>query len=231
MRTRAILLVVAILLVAAFATLNWSEIARSTPLSFGVFVMDAPLGAILLGLLAIMAIAFTLAAAGIRTQSLMDSRTHHKTLEAQRLLADKAEASRFTDLRTHLDTQLRQLRERDAIAATEFEKAMVQGQRELRTQLDQVNRTIASRLTELETRLDARLERGSGTGHHAWPTTGVGPVAADHVHPTNVRPEHVQSQVDREVELRDAQLREQRLREEKAAAADRPADAGWRRWF
>ena len=46
MRTRTILLVVAILLVAGFAALNWPEIARSTPLSFGIFVTDAPLGAV-----------------------------------------------------------------------------------------------------------------------------------------------------------------------------------------
>ncbi|QJW84484.1 hypothetical protein HK414_14390 [Ramlibacter terrae] len=101
MRSRAILLVVAILLVAAFAALNWSEFVRPTPLLFGLFVADAPLGAILLGLLALATIAFVLSAGTIRTQSLMESREHHKTLEAQRALADKAEASRFTDLRQH----------------------------------------------------------------------------------------------------------------------------------
>jgi DNA anti-recombination protein RmuC len=203
MRTRGILFVVAILLVAAFAALNWSEIARSVPLSFGVFVMNAPLGAILLGLLAIGAVAFALSSAAIRTQALVDSRTHHKTLEAQRTLADKAEASRFTDLRQHLDSQLRELRERDAIAATEFQKAMVNSQRELRTQLAQMNQTLAARLDEL----------GGHLGH--------APVAAVTT-PDLLREEQA---------LRDAQEHELRREEKAVAAADRPPEAGWRKWF
>src|SRR5690606_33161895 len=105
------------LLVAAFAALNWGEIIRPSPLLIGPVVMDAPMGAILLGLLALATIVFVLSAGTIRTQSLIESREHHKTLEAQRALADKAEASRFTDLRQHLDTQLGELRERDTIAA------------------------------------------------------------------------------------------------------------------
>ena len=213
MRIRGILFVVAILLVAAFAALNWSEIARSVPLSFGVFVMNAPLGAILLGLLALAAVAFALSSAAIRTQALVDSRTHHKTLEAQRTLADKAEASRFTELRQHLDAQLKELRERDAIAATEFQKAMVNSQRELRTQLEQMNHTLAARLSDM----DARL--------------GHSPVAA------TARAELLREEQAR-AQLRDAQELEQRAvvreetAEEKAAAATaRPAEPGWRKWF
>ena len=83
----------------------------------------------------------------------------HKTLQAQRDLAEKAEASRFTDLRQQLDTHLRENRQRESIVASEFEKAMVQNQRELRSQLDAINRTLDGRLNELESRLDARLER------------------------------------------------------------------------
>ena len=45
MRSRSVLLVVAILLVAGFAALNWSEVVRPSPLLFGPVVMDAPLGA------------------------------------------------------------------------------------------------------------------------------------------------------------------------------------------
>ena len=80
----------------------------------------------------------------------MEHRRHAKALEAQRVLADKAEASRFTDLRQYLDTHLRESRQREAIAATEFEKAMVQSQRELRSQLEQMNRTLAARLGEVD---------------------------------------------------------------------------------
>jgi hypothetical protein len=113
----------------------------------------------MLGLLAVAVVLFAIFSAATRTRYLMESRRHFKDLEAQRALADSAEASRFTDLRQHMDTQLRELRQRDAIAATEFEKAMVNSQRELRTQLEQMNRLLMSRLGELESRLDTRFER------------------------------------------------------------------------
>ena len=51
MRARLIFIVVAILLLAAFAALNWSEFNRTAPLSFGVIRHQAPLGLILLGVL------------------------------------------------------------------------------------------------------------------------------------------------------------------------------------
>ncbi|MCC2675023.1 MAG: hypothetical protein K0R58_1970 [Ramlibacter sp.] len=232
MRTRSILLFVAILLVAGFAALNWAEIVRPTTLWFGLFVTQAPLGLILLGLLALTLVLFLASTAAMKTQSLMDYRQHQKTLEAQRELADKAEASRFIDLRQHMDTQLRELRERDAISATEFEKSRMDSQREIRAQLEQINRTLAARLNELESRLDARLGAGGGT-----PVTTVrtAPVVLEHPQALEAR----ETQMREEARLRDEErLRDERMREEsparrdeRATAADRPAESGWRRWF
>jgi hypothetical protein len=228
MRTRSIVLIVAILLVAAFAALNWGEMVRPTALSFGLFVTEAPLGAILLGLLALTLVLFLASTAAMKTQSLMDYRAHQKTLEAQRELADKAEASRFVDLRQHMDTQLRELRERDAISAGELEKSRMEAQREIRSQLEQINRTLAARLNEMESRLDARLGGGA-------------PVTTVRTAPTNepVQAEAREMQMREDARLRDEErLRDERLREEsetrreeRATAADRPAESGWRRWF
>ena len=159
MRARLVVLVVAILAVAGFAALNWSEFLRPTPLSFGLTVSEAPLGLILLGLLAITLVAFLISSATQQTAYLIEARDHAKAMQVQRDLADKAEASRFTDLRQHLDAHLRENRQREAIAATEFEKAMVQSQRELRTQLEQMNQTLAARLSEIDSHIDTRLER------------------------------------------------------------------------
>jgi uncharacterized integral membrane protein len=112
MRARTILMLVAILLVAGFAALNWTEFVRPVPLSFGAFIADGPLGLIMLALLVVCVVAFILVGAALRTQSLVESRQHHKSLERQRDLADKAEASRFTDLRQHLDLRLREIENR-----------------------------------------------------------------------------------------------------------------------
>jgi hypothetical protein len=159
MRIRVVLLVLAIALVALFAAFNWAEFVRPSPLSFGVFVTSAPLGLIMLALLGATALLALIAIAGIRTTSLVESRHNLKTLEAQRELADKAEASRFTELRQHVDRQLAELRQRDAIAATEFEKAIVAAHRELRTTLEQMNRAMAMTMKEFEARIDHRLDR------------------------------------------------------------------------
>ncbi|MCY7318986.1 MAG: hypothetical protein LH617_09720, partial [Ramlibacter sp.] len=73
MRPRLIILLVSILLVAAFAALNWSEFVRPIPLSFGIFVMNAPLGIILLSVLTLTLIAFLISSAHMQTVNLLDS--------------------------------------------------------------------------------------------------------------------------------------------------------------
>lgn len=159
MRARLLFVVVAILLVAGFAAQNWPEFLRTSPLTFGVIVEEASLGLILLGVFAVTMLVFLISSAMQDSRYVMESRRHAKSLQAQRDLAEKAEVSRFTDLRQQLDTHLRENRQRESIATSELEKAMLQNQRELRSQLETMHRTLDGRLTELESRLEARLER------------------------------------------------------------------------
>jgi uncharacterized integral membrane protein len=162
MRARVIIPLLAILLVAGFAAQNWSEFQRPVSLLFGFVVADAPLGLIMLGALGLTLVAFLLTTAAQETRSLVENRHHSREMERQRALADKAEASRFTELRHYMDTQLKDLRQRETVAATELEKAMVNSQRELRLQLENSNKLLATRLGELESRIDARLARLGG---------------------------------------------------------------------
>jgi uncharacterized integral membrane protein len=155
MRARLVLLMLAILLVAGFAAQNWSEIMRPTTLNLGVITTEAPLGLILLTALGIAVLVFIAATASLRTRSLIESRQQSKALHAQRDLAERAEASRFTDLRQMLDTHLRENR----AGSPDLEKALVQHQRELRNQLEQMYHLLTSRLTEIERRIDPRSQR------------------------------------------------------------------------
>jgi hypothetical protein len=159
MRARLILLLVAILLVAGFAALNSAEIMKPTPLHFGVFSTEAPLGAILLGLLAVALLVFLASSAAASVRMKTTENRYHRELQVQRDLAEREEASRFTQLRQHFDNHLRESRQRDALVSPEFEKSMLQNHRDLRAQLEQMHHTLATRLGELETRLDGRLER------------------------------------------------------------------------
>lgn len=227
MRSRLVLLVVAILLVAGFAALNWSEVMRPSTLLFGPVAADAPLGAILLGLLALAVIAFVLSAGAIRTNALLESRHHYKELEAQRALADKAEASRFTELRGYLDENLRPLRDRDAMLVTE-----------LRGQNEATHRMLAARLNELEQRMDSRFERmGWGRGPAAVPpmTAGVPPVTRGEAMQAVREREHATAEEARQAQLREEErLREERIRDDREARREeRPntEPTGWRRWF
>ena len=228
MRSRLVLLVVAILLVAGFAALNWSEVMRPSPLLFGAFVADAPLGAILLGLLALAVVAFVLSAGTIRTRSLMESRRHYKELEAQRTLAEKAEASRVTDLRSYLDENLRELRERDKLLTTEL-------QREMRTQTETTNRMLAARLNELEHRMETRFERAGWSRGAATvpPVTRTEAMQAMDEREHATAEEARQAQMREEERMRDERIREEREMRREERTSDRPSEqpSGWRRWF
>lgn len=159
MRARMLFLVLVVLAVAGFAYQNWAEIVRPTTLSFGVLQSQAPLGLILLTLLGVTLLVFLASTATLRTQSLVESRQHAKALHHQRELADKAEASRFTELRTALDSHLRESRQRESVASSELDRAMAQHQRELRNQLEQMYHLLTARFSELERRLDSRPAR------------------------------------------------------------------------
>ena len=158
MRARTTLLVLAVLLVAGFAALNWPEFTRNTTLNFGLLRMDAPLGAILLGLLGLVLLLSLISSASLRSRMMVTENRYTRDLQVQRDLADKAEASRFTELRQYLDTHFRDTRQRDPLLSAEFEKSMIQSQRDLRAQLDQMMRGIDARLGSLESRLDSRVE-------------------------------------------------------------------------
>ncbi len=156
MRGRLAFIILAALVVGAIAALNWPEITRTSHLNFGVVMADAPLGAILFGAFLLTLVVFLVSSAIMESRNLLHWNRHSRELQAQRDLAERAEASRFTDLRQHIDTTLRESRQRDAIAGTEFEKSMLQSHREMRMHLENMNRALMARLSELEARLGDR---------------------------------------------------------------------------
>ncbi len=156
MRARLLFIVIAVFFTGAIAVQNWPEFARSAPMSIGPFSMDMSLGLLMLTLLGIALAVLLVSSATLESRHLLEHRKHARALHAQRELAENAEASRFTDLRTHLDSHLKESRQRDAIVASEFERTVLQSQRELRGQIEQLNHMMATRLGELEGRLGPR---------------------------------------------------------------------------
>ena len=105
MHLRSIVLWVTVLAIAALAALNWPALAAPSLVSLGIVVFEAPLGLIMLGLTGLLGIFFIVYVLSLQGSVLMETRRHTKEMQVQRELADKAEASRFTELRAFLDAQ------------------------------------------------------------------------------------------------------------------------------
>ena len=99
---RTLSLFAVLLLVGLFALLNWPAFAALTPLSFGFMTVQAPLGFIMLGAIVFLALLFTVWAIAMQASALGETRRQSRQLQAQRELADRAEASRFTELHNFL---------------------------------------------------------------------------------------------------------------------------------
>lgn len=99
---RALIFFLVLVLVGLFAAINWDVFTALTPISLGFTTVQAPLGLIMLGLIGFLCVLFTVWVIVLQAGSLRDARRQTRELQAQRDLADRAEASRFTELRAEL---------------------------------------------------------------------------------------------------------------------------------
>lgn len=168
MGVRIGILLVVVLLIAGLAALNWGALSAVTPVSLGFMQVHAPLGLLMLGLTALLGLLFLVYFVYMQSTVLLEARRHTKEMQVQRDLADKAEASRFTELRNFLAEQERQHMtqngERHAALLARIERL----EEALRLRAEQADQTLAAHMGQLEDRLDRR----SGT------TTGAAPVIA-----------------------------------------------------
>ncbi len=109
-RTALLLLIVALLGYLAF--FNFPSLAQDVPMSLGFTEIHGPLGLVILALTALMAAIFVAYVISMQATWLLQVRAHNKELQGQRELAEKAEISRFTDLRGALDDKQQQLERR-----------------------------------------------------------------------------------------------------------------------
>ena len=135
MKIRSLLLILFILLVAGFVALNFAQILQPTALNFGFTEVQAPLGLVLLAMLAAVLIVFLATLVYQQTTHMMVVRRVTREASEQRTLADKAEASRFTELRHFLE----QLEARQ------------------RTVIEQASNSLAASVGELEDKVERAL--------------------------------------------------------------------------
>ena len=154
MRIRTIFLIIFIVLVAAFVALNVDEFTRSSVLSLGFTTVQVSLGLVMLLLLVVATVVFLGSTLLMQSANLLETRKYARELNTQRDLADKAEASRFTELRHYLDAQATAEREREAVASAAIDQRFAAQQQVLLARLDQSDNTVAAHLGQLEDRLE-----------------------------------------------------------------------------
>jgi len=162
MRFRTLLLIALILLIAAFVALNFEGILQPTTLYLGVTNIQAPLGLVMLGMLVAVLGVFLLALVYFQTTHLMEVRRITREAAEQRTLADKAEASRFTELREFLRTEIQVTAARDAELTSQLMRKIDSVHAALATTIEQTGNGISANLGELEDRLERQLPPDTG---------------------------------------------------------------------
>ena len=142
MNLRVILIAVIFGILGIFAALNWSAFMAPTTLSLAFASVQAPLGLILLAIIALLSALFLAFVVYLQGTVIVDSRRQSREMQVQRDLADKAEASRFTELRTAIDAHLQAL-------GTRIEKL----DRDFGAALERTEASIAAYVGELDDRM------------------------------------------------------------------------------
>ena len=168
MSFKSLFLLIIGIAVLAFVGLNWPAMSTPTNLSLGFTEIRAPLGLVLLGLMALLSVVFVALVAYTQGTVLVETRRHAKELAAQRELADKAEASRFTDLRAHLDKEITRVTEAMSVQTRETLSRVDRAEMGLRERpvdadITRLVNAVENHNRDLHARVD-RLEMGLREG-------------------------------------------------------------------
>ena len=157
MRFRNLFLLLVLVVVALFAVLNWSAFSTPTKLNLVFTRIEAPLGLLMLWVVAGLSALYFLFVGWLETASLLETKRFSREMEAQRRVADNAEASRFSDFRQELNAKLEGLR---TLASPSNESIQIVLARltaleaTVRSEIDRAINTMAAYAGELEDRLE-----------------------------------------------------------------------------
>lgn len=168
MSLRSLLLLLVCAAIVTFVGVNWGAMTAPTDLNLLFTDIRAPLGLVLLGLMALLSAVFVGLVAYTQGTVLMETRRHAKELSAQRELADKAEASRFTDLRAQLDKEVTRLTEAMKAQSQELLSRVDRAEMGLRerpvdAEIGKLVQAVENHNRDLHARVD-RLEMGLREG-------------------------------------------------------------------
>jgi uncharacterized integral membrane protein len=148
MRGRNVFLLVVIVLMGVFAWLNWAAFAESKALNLLFTRVNAPLGVVLLALMAVLVVVYFLYTVGLETAALLEVKRYARELLSSRKLADEAEASRFTELKKYIEGELAGVK--GGGSSPEVLARLDKLEAELREDIERSGNTLAAYIGELE---------------------------------------------------------------------------------
>jgi len=154
MNLRSVSIVAVLLALAVFALLNWTAFNTPTTLSLGFTQVQAPLGLIMLVVTGAVCVLFLFFIVFQQAGVILETRRNNKELNAQRELADKAEASRLADLRSFLEAELRKLEAQGSAATRELSARISQSENALSEKLGETARTLSAYVGEVDDKLN-----------------------------------------------------------------------------
>ncbi len=158
MKVSTLFLVVVLVVIGLFAALNWGVFMAPTTLSLGVASIEAPLGLVMLGFLAVLTALFLMFVVYVQASVVVETRRHARELKANRDLADQAEASRFTELRRFLEVELKKLADLDGESKLVLQTRLDQLDRSLRSAIEESGNSVAAYIGELEDLVEKRKD-------------------------------------------------------------------------
>lgn len=154
MYLRTVLIVIVLGVLIVFALINWSAFMSQTTLSVGFTTVEAPLALILIGIAGLLTLLFLIYVVYLQSSALLESRRHTRELQVEREMAEQAEASRFIQLRSFLETELGKLANQTEECRAGVLARLDQLEGNLRSAVDQSGNTLAAYIGEIEDRLE-----------------------------------------------------------------------------
>lgn len=139
-----------------FAVSNWQAIITPIPLSLVFMETNAPLGLILLATTGLLALLFLGFVVYMQSSTLMLRKRLNKELEAQRKLADEAEASRIAELKSYLQAELQQLSNQSADIHQKTADRIAALEATVKDTVVETGSTLTAYIGELEDRLEKK---------------------------------------------------------------------------
>jgi hypothetical protein len=154
MYLRTVLIIFVLAALAFFVAMNWNAFMAQTTLSLGFTSIEAPLGLVLLGITGILTLLFLIYLVYLQSSALIETRRHGRELQSQREIADRAEESRFQQLRSAMEAQLRDLENQGKDSSAAIIARLDELERQLRSTVEQSGNTLAAYIGEIEDRVE-----------------------------------------------------------------------------